>query len=151
MRDLADKVAWITGGGTGIGEAGAIALAEAGMNVVLSGDQEEPLRAVADAIGERAWVKPLDVTDKDAVNQVASDLLERYGRCDVVVNSAGLNPRERHWHQVTLDDYDLVIRVVLNGVFYTSKAVLPTMIEQQDGLIINISSWSGKYTTVLTG
>ncbi len=151
MRDLTDKVAWITGAGTGIGEAGTIALAEAGMNVVLSGRREEPLRAVADAIGERAWVKPLDVADKDAVNQVASDLLERYGRCDVMVNSAGLNPRKRHWHQVTLDDYDLVIRVVLNGAFYTSKAVLPTMIEQQDGLIINISSWSGKYTTVLTG
>ncbi|MCP4211005.1 MAG: SDR family NAD(P)-dependent oxidoreductase, partial [Halieaceae bacterium] len=92
-----------------------------------------------------------DVADKDAVNQVASDLLERYGRCDVVVNSAGLNPRKRHWHHVTLDDWDLVIRVVLDGAFYCSKAVLPTMIEQQDGLIINISSWSGKYTTVLTG
>ncbi len=50
------------------------------MNVVLSGRREEPLRAVADAIGERAWVRPLDVADKDAVNQVASDLLERYGR-----------------------------------------------------------------------
>jgi len=151
MRDLTDKVAWVIGGGSGIGEAVAISLAETGMNVVLSGDQEEPLRAVADAIGERAWVKPLDIADKDAVNQVASDLLERYGRCDVMVNNAGLNVLNRHWHHVTLDDYDLVIRVVLDGAFYCSKAVLPTMIEQQDGLIINISSWSGKYTTVLTG
>ncbi|MCP4128008.1 MAG: SDR family NAD(P)-dependent oxidoreductase, partial [Gammaproteobacteria bacterium] len=151
MRDLTDKVAWITGGGTGIGEAGAIALAEAGMNVVLSGRREEPLRAVADAIGERAWVKPLDVADKDAVNQVASDLLERYGRCDVMVNNAGLNVLNRHWHHVTLDDYDLVIRVVLDGAFYCSKAVLPTMIEQQDGLIINVSSWAGKYTNMMTG
>ncbi len=151
MRDLTDKVAWITGAGTGIGEAGTIALAKAGMNVVLSGRREEPLRAVADAIGERAWVKPLDIVDKDAVSQVASDVLERYGRCDVMVNNAGLNVLNRHWHHVTLDDYDSVIRVVLDGAFYCSKAVLPTMIKQQDGLIINISSWAGKYPTMMTG
>ena len=151
MRDLTDKVAWITGAGTGIGEAGAIALAEAGMHVVLSGRRTEPLTAVAAVIGERAWVQPLDVADKAAVQQVADALLERYGRCDVLVNSAGLNARNRNWHNVTLDDWDQVIRIDLDGAFYCAKAVLPTMIEQQDGLIINISSWAGRFTSMVTG
>lgn len=152
MQDLTNKVAWITGAGTGIGEAAAKALAAANVNVVLSGRRPEPLQAVADSIGERAWIQPLDVSDKPAVKQVAESLLERYGRCDILVNSAGLNvASDRHWHNVDLEGWDQVIDVDLNGAFYCVKAVLPTMISQQDGLIINISSWAGKYTSVLTG
>jgi len=151
MRNLTDKVAWITGAGTGIGEAAAKALAAANMHVVLSGRREEPLRAVADAIGERAWVQPLDVADKDAVKSVADALLTRYDRCDVLVNSAGLNVNKRNWHNVSLDDWDQVIRIDLDGAFYCAKAVLPTMIAQVDGLIINISSWAGRFTSVVTG
>ncbi len=151
LRDLTDKVAWITGAGTEIGEAGARALAEAGMHVVLSGRRAEPLHAVANVIGDRAWVQPLDVADKAAVKRVADDLLSRYNRCDVLVNSAGLNAHKRNWHNVSLDDWDRVIRIDLDGAFYCSKAVLPTMIEQQDGLIINISSWAGRFTSIVTG
>lgn len=151
QRDLTDKVAWITGAGTGIGEAGAKALAAAGMHVILSGRREAPLRAVAEAIGERASVQPLDVADKLAVKQVADDLLAQFGRCDVLVNSAGLNTHKRNWHNVSLEDWDQVIRIDLDGAFYCSKAVLPTMIAQQDGLIINISSWAGRFTSILTG
>ena len=69
----------------------------------------------------------------------------------MLVNSAGLNARNRNWHNVTLEDWDRVIRVDLDGSFYCSKAVLPTMVAQRDGLIINVSSWAGKYTGILTG
>lgn len=152
MRDLTDKVAWITGAGTGIGEAGAKSMAALGMNVVLSGRRPEPLKAVADAIGARALVEPLDVVDKDTVNQVAANIIERFGRCDVLVNSAGLNAsKDRHWHNFKLEGWDQVIDVDLNGAFYCTKAVLPAMMEQKEGLIINISSWAGKYTSMLTG
>ena len=152
MRDLTDKVAWITGAGTGIGEAGAKSMAALGMHVVLSGRRPEPLKAVADAIGARALVEPLDVVDKDAVNQVAAKIIERFGRCDVLVNSAGLNAsKDRHWHNFKLEGWDQVIDVDLNGAFYCTKAVLPAMMEQKEGLIINISSWAGKYTSMLTG
>jgi NAD(P)-dependent dehydrogenase (short-subunit alcohol dehydrogenase family) len=89
--------------------------------------------------------------DKDAVARVAADTLKRFGRIDVLVNSAGLNARNRNWHNVTLEDWDRVIRVDLDGAFYCAKAVLPAMVEQRDGLIINISSWAGKYTGILTG
>lgn len=152
MRNLNDKVAWITGAGTGIGEAGAKSLAALGMNVVLSGRRLEPLQAVADAIGERASIQQLDVIDKEAVSRVAGEVIERFGRCDVLVNSAGLNAsKDRHWHNFKLDGWDQVIDVDLNGAFYCIKAVLPTMMEQKEGLVINISSWAGKYTSMLTG
>ena len=79
MRDLTGKVAWITGAGTGIGEAGAKSLAALGMNIVLSGRRPDPLKAVADAIGECAVVEPLDVTDKARVDSVATGILDRFG------------------------------------------------------------------------
>lgn len=151
MRNLNDKVAWITGAGTGIGAAAARALVHAGMRVVLSGRRREPLEALAAELGTATLPRPLDVADKHAVAALAAEIVERFGRIDVLVNSAGLNARNRNWHNVTLDDWDRVIRVDLDGAFYCSKAVLPTMIAQHDGLIVNVSSWAGKYTGILTG
>ncbi len=151
MRNLEGKVAWITGAGTGIGEAGALALARAGMQVVLSGRRREPLEATASAIGPAASVEVLDVSDRESVSQVAESIIDRHKRIDVLVNSAGINVKERNWHNVTLDDWDRVIRIDLDGAFYCCKAVLPAMIEQGDGLIINISSWAGRYVSVVTG
>ena len=151
MRELTGKVAWITGAGCGIGEAGAIELARAGMQVVLSGRRTDVANDVAGRIGAAAIVEPLDVADKDAVQTVAHRILDRFGRIDVLVNSAGLNVKQRNWHHITLEDWDKVIRVDLDGAFYCSKAVLPKMIEQRDGLIINISSWAGRFVSIVTG
>ncbi len=151
MQKLNDKVAWITGAGTGIGAAAARALVHEGMHVVLSGRRREPLESLAAELGSAALARPLDVADKAAVVALAVEVVERFKRIDVLVNSAGLNVRNRNWHNVTLEDWDRVIRVDLDGSFYCSKAVLPTMVAQRDGLIINVSSWAGKYTGVLTG
>jgi NADP-dependent 3-hydroxy acid dehydrogenase YdfG len=151
VRNLDGKVAWLTGAGSGIGEAGAIALAEAGMHVVLSGRRLDALEAVAGRIGPRAHIEVLDVADKDAVATVAARILERFGRIDVLVNSAGINVRNRNWHDITQDDWDRVIRIDLDGAFYCAKAVLPAMIENRDGLIVNISSWAGRYVSIVTG
>ena len=151
MRNLEGKVAWITGAGTGIGEAGAIALADAGMHVVLSGRRTEPLETTASAIGQAASVEALDVSDRQSVDQVFKRIMDRHGRIDVLVNSAGINVKDRNWHNVTLDDWDRIIRIDLDGAFYCCKAVLPSMIEQGDGLIINISSWAGRFVSVVTG
>lgn len=151
MRSLKGKVAWVTGAGTGIGAAGAIALADAGMQVVLSGRRAEPLTAVAERIGSSASVEVLDVSDKQAVAEVAGRIIARHKRLDVLVNSAGINVKARNWHNVSLEDWDRVIRIDLDGAFYCTKAVLPTMIEQGDGLIINISSWAGRFVSVVTG
>ncbi len=151
MRELTDKVAWVTGAGTGIGEGGAVALAEAGMHVVLSGRRVEVLEKVASRIGDRASVEVLDVSDRDAVAAVVGRVIDRHGRIDVLVNSAGINVKERNWHNLSLDDWDKVIRIDLDGAFYCAKAVLPSMIDNEDGLIINISSWAGRFVSMVTG
>jgi NADP-dependent 3-hydroxy acid dehydrogenase YdfG len=151
MRELTNKVAWITGAGTGIGEGAARALSACGMRLVLSGRRTAELERVAAGLSGEVLIAPLDVADKVAVNRVSDALLERFGRIDVLVNSAGLNARKRHWHHLSLDDWDRVIRVDLDGAFYCVKAVLPTMVAQKDGLIVNVSSWAGKYPSMLTG
>lgn len=151
MRDVTGRVAWITGAGTGIGEAAALALAEAGMTVVLSGRRQDKLEAVAGRIGGRAEVAVLDVADKAAVAEVAGGILDRHGRIDVLVSSAGVNVPGRHWHQLDTDDWDRVIRIDLDGAFYCAHAVLPAMIEQGDGLIVNVSSWAGNHVSMVTG
>ncbi|MGD8416914.1 MAG: SDR family oxidoreductase [Pseudomonadales bacterium] len=151
MRSLQGKTAWITGAGTGIGEAGARALAAAGMHVVLSGRRIEPLNAVAKDLGDAASVEVLDVSDRNAVAAVAGRILDRHGSVDVLVNSAGINVKSRNWHNVSLDDWERIIRIDLDGAFYCIKTVLPAMIEQGDGLIINVSSWAGRHVSVVTG
>lgn len=151
MRDLQNKVAWITGAGTGIGEAAAYALADAGMKVILSGRRAEKLNQVADKIGSNASVAILDVSDQQSVSSVATSIIRDFGRIDVLVNSAGINVKERNWHNLSIDDWNQVIRIDLDGAFYCAKAVLPVMIEQHDGLIINVSSWAGRFVSVVTG
>ena len=151
MRDISDKVAWITGAGTGIGEGGAVALAEAGVKVVLSGRRQDKLEDVAGRCGPNALIEVLDVSDKEAVFEVADRIVKDYGKIDILVASAGINMKKRNWHNVSLEDWDSVIRIDLDGAFYCCKAVLPSMKEQGDGLIINISSWAGKHVGIVTG
>lgn len=151
LRKLEQKVAWVTGAGTGIGEAGAIALAQVGMHVILSGRRQEKLVEVAAQCGGSTSIEVLDVADRAAVADVAARIIKDHGRIDVLVASAGINVKERNWHNVSLDDWDSVIRIDLDGAFYCCKAVLPTMKEQGEGLIINISSWAGKHVSVVTG
>ncbi len=150
MRDLNGKVAWITGAGSGIGRAAARALAGAGVTVVLSGRRAEPLDETAQAItaaGGAASVQPLDVLDAEAVRAVAA----RIGAVDILVNNAGLNVAKRHWEDISEEAFDHVIGVNLNGAFYCARAVLPAMRAQGDGLIVNISSWAGRYDSTITG
>ena len=151
LQNLAGQIAWITGAGTGIGEGAARSLAAAGMKVVLSGRRRDKLEAVAKDLGSQAQVIELDVADRASVSRVASEIVNTHGRLDVLVASAGINVKERNWHNVSLDDWDRVIRIDLDGAFYCCKAVLPQMIEQGGGLIINISSWAGKHVSVVTG
>lgn len=151
MRNVVGKIAWITGAGTGIGEAGAIKLAADGMKVILSGRRLDKLEAVAEKIGANASIEQLDVSDRDAVTDVVSRILLQHGSIDVLVSSAGINVKARNWHNLSLDDWDRVIRIDLDGAFYCTKAVLPSMIKNKDGLIINISSWAGRFVSVITG
>lgn len=154
MAGLNGKVAWITGAGSGIGLAGARALAQAGAHVVLSGRRAEPLdAAVAEikAAGGGAEAAALDVADSAAVERVAKDILGRHGRVDILVNSAGLNLPQRRWADMGTAGWDQVIDINLNGTRYCITAVLPAMRAQKDGLVINVSSWAGRFVSGLTG
>ena len=154
MTPQTEKVAWITGAGTGIGEGSARALAKTGVKVALSGRREDVLRGVADDIikdGGTAQVYPLDVADPDAVSATVAAISKKFGRIDILVHSAGLNRPKRAWSDTDVESWQAVLRVNLDGAFYCCSAVMPIMREQQDGLIITISSWAGRHTSRVAG
>jgi NAD(P)-dependent dehydrogenase (short-subunit alcohol dehydrogenase family) len=152
---LSGKVAWITGGGSGIGLAGALELAKAGAHGVISG---RTAGTNASALSElkksgSAEATLLDVADTKAVNAVAADIEKRHGRIDILVTSAGTNiaGNARNFKNMTQEGWDDVVAINLNGLFYCCHAVIPGMRKRKDGLIINISSWAGRYASSLTG
>lgn len=154
LETLQNRVAWVTGAGTGIGQAGAAALAGCGARVVLSGRKRESLKETADMIaktGGESVIEVLDVSDKEAVDAVANRIIERYGRLDILVNNAGTNVTERYWSVVKPELWDQVISVDLSGAFYCARSALPIMRLQKDGLILNISSWAGHFYSLITG
>jgi NADP-dependent 3-hydroxy acid dehydrogenase YdfG len=142
-------VAWITGGGSGIGLAGAIELAKAGAKVVISGRSAATLREAAKKCD--AETIALDVSSKEEVQKAARELLKRHGAIDILVNSAGINMPQRNFRNVSVDGWDQIVAVNLSGIFYCVHAVLPSMREKKDGLIINVSSWAGRHPSTLTG
>ena len=150
---LKGKVAWITGGGSGIGLAGALELARAGAHVVISGRNAETNASALKQVQVEgsAEVLPLEVSDKQAVLKAARDILERHARIDILINSAGTNLAKRFWNNVEVDGWDEVVAVNLCGLFYCCHSVLPAMRAQQDGLVINISSWAARFPTKVTG
>jgi NADP-dependent 3-hydroxy acid dehydrogenase YdfG len=154
MSSLSGKVAWITGAGSGIGEAGAVALAGAGATVVLTGRTEEALARVAGRIaaaGGTAQVELGDVTDAKRVNAIAATIRDKLGRLDIVVNNAGNNLRERHWADLTPERIDLILNANLTSAFYVAAAALPIMRAQKDGVLIHTASWAGRFVSLLTG
>jgi NAD(P)-dependent dehydrogenase (short-subunit alcohol dehydrogenase family) len=153
--ELKGKVAWITGGGSGIGLAGAEELVKAGARVVISGRTEKTNREAEKklkALGDAESVQ-LEVSDKKAVFAAAADIEKRHGRIDILVTSAGTNISgpKRNFKSMSAEGWDDVVAINLNGLFYCCLAVIPGMRARKDGLIINISSWAGRYASVLTG
>src|SRR5689334_16358623 len=104
MPQLSGKVAWVTGAGSGIGEAAALALAGEGATVVLTGRRVGPLEEVAERIhdaGGEAYPQPADLMDAKQVQAVGEFIGNRFGRLDILVNNAGLNITDRHWDKLT--------------------------------------------------
>lgn len=151
--ELKGKVAWITGGGSGIGLAGARALSGAGAHVVVSGRSAETLKKAEKELREAGSGEAiaLDVADQKEVARAAAAIHKRLGRIDILVNSAGINVPKRSFQNVSVEGWDQVVAINLSGMFYCCHAVLPGMRSRKDGLIINISSWAGRYASALTG
>jgi len=153
MTNLNGGIAWVTGAGTGIGEAGALALARDGMTVVLTGRRKEPLEDVAKRIaaaGGKAQVEIADVADAKAVRRVADAIAAAFGRLDVVVNNAGLNISERRWAKLKPEGIEAVIGANLTGAFLVVQAALPLM-RAKGGVMIHTSSWAGRFVSAITG
>jgi NADP-dependent 3-hydroxy acid dehydrogenase YdfG len=148
------RVAWVTGGGSGIGQAGAEALAADGWTVVISGRRRQMLDEVVKGISDKGGqveALAVDVSQAQDVINIAEQIVARHGRIDLLVNSAGLNIPRRSWKDVEIEGWDRVVDVDLNGTMYCMRAVLPAMRAQKDGCIINVSSWAGRIVSKITG
>ena len=154
LGKLAEKIAWVTGAGSGIGEAAAIALAAEGASVVLTGRRAETLQRVAERIaagGGSAKVEPGDLMRAETVERIAESIGRRFGRLDILVNNAGLNIAEREWSRMRPSGVDEVIQADLNAAFYCALAVLPMMRARKDGLLIHTASFAGRFVGPLSG
>jgi NAD(P)-dependent dehydrogenase (short-subunit alcohol dehydrogenase family) len=148
---LAGKLAWVTGAGSGIGEAAAMALAQEGATVVLTGRTRAKLDAVAAVIGDAAHVQAGDLTVAAQVEAIAAGIIGQFGRIDILVNNAGLNIPDRHWSSLTPSGVDEVISANLNSAFYCVTAVLPVMRRQGGGVLIHTASLAGRFISMLGG
>jgi NADP-dependent 3-hydroxy acid dehydrogenase YdfG len=155
MTSKGKRIAWVTGGGSGIGLAGAEALAADGWTVAISGRRLDVLADAAKRIGDRTSGKvdvfPVDVARADDVHAVAQSILAKHGQIDLLVNNAGLNVPKRSWKQLEIAGWDQIVEVNLSGVLYAIHAVLPAMRERKSGSIINIASWAGRIVSQMTG
>ena len=148
---LKGKVTLITGGAAGIGKATAQRFVEAGATVVICDVNQEAGEATVQELGPNVHFYKVDVTDRQAVQSWVDDVVEKYGRVDVLVNNAGIL-RDNQLvkikdgelvKQMPEADFDLVIAVNLKGVFNCTQAVAPYMIRQGGGVILNASSVVG--------
>ena len=152
MQELKGKIALITGGSRGIGKAIALALAEEGVNVAITGRNEEKLKAVVQEIeqkGVKSAYAVFDITSKTEVYGALEKLQKDFGKIDVLVNNAGvaafggiLEMEDEKWEEI--------VKTNLFGAYYVVKAVVPSMVERKTGDIINISSTAGLKGNAMT-
>jgi 3-oxoacyl-[acyl-carrier protein] reductase len=141
--DLSDQVALVTGASRGLGAATASSLHRAGAAVAINyfPDAEGRCRAdalaLADELGERAWCVPADVTDAAAVDAMVAQIVERFGRLDLVINNAGIL-RDRTLKKMSRDEWQAVIDTNLTGVFNVCKAAASVL--EDGGRIVNLAS-----------
>ncbi|MBL6848433.1 MAG: SDR family oxidoreductase [Alphaproteobacteria bacterium] len=150
-RNLEDKVVWITGAGSGIGQNAAVTLSKLGMKVILSGRNVKNLQETALKCENNPIIKKLDIADKNQVKSVAHEIKMEFMHIDILINCAGINIENRDWDNINENEWDDVFQTNINGLFYCCKSAIPMMKERQDGLIINISSWSGNHVSLLSG
>lgn len=149
----ANKIALVTGAGTGIGKAAAVALAEAGFTVVLAGRRLEPLEAVAAELGGKGHPIAADVADPASVAALFKATAERFGRLDVLFNNAGGWSPATPIEDIPFEDWQRVVNVNLTGVFLCTQAAIRLMKAQdpKGGRIINNGSISAHAPRPLTG
>lgn len=143
---LQNKVAIITGAGKGIGRATALALAEEGVSLGLIARTETDLQKVAEEVAKydvRVAIATADVSDYTQVEKAVEKLYGELGTFDILINNAGM-AKFGSFLELPVEEWEQIVKVNLFGMYYVTRAVLPKMIEQKSGDIINISSTAGE-------
>lgn len=147
MKKLLNKTVLITGATSGIGKAAAYALAEQGANVILSGRRKERLEEAAAELSEKHGVKihtlPLDVRNYNDVESTINELPDEWKKIDILINNAGLSRGLNKIQDGVLDDWEEMIDTNVKGLLYVSRCVIPIMVENGSGHVINIGSIAG--------
>ncbi|ANP45139.1 SDR family NAD(P)-dependent oxidoreductase [Candidatus Viadribacter manganicus] len=154
MTRFAGKVAVVTGGGTGIGRATCLTLANEGADIVVVSNvaaQAETVAREVASLGRTGVAKVVDVTDIEAVNALARDVDAQFGRADILVTCAGVMGARKLLTQTSAEEWRDTLEVNLNATFYCIKAFLPGMLARDVGRIITLSSASGKLPAALNG
>jgi len=146
MNRLKGKVIIMTGGALGIGAAGCRQLAAEGAAVAITDILDDEGKKLKDEIvndGGRAAFWHLDISDEKEVSEVFFEIKEEFGKIDVLVNNAGISGVNKPTHEISLEEWQKVISINLNGVFLCTKQVIPYLRENGEGNIINLSSIYG--------
>lgn len=144
--DFSDRTAFITGAGSGLGRATALAFAEAGANVALVGIDTGPLETVAHEVEQRgagAIAIGCDVADEGQVAAAVSRCVEAFGRLDFAFNNAGVEPTGLALADIPADTWQRNLSINLSGVFYCMKHQIPEMLNCGGGSVVNTSSGAG--------
>lgn len=152
MESLKGKVALVTGAGKGIGRAVAFALAQEGVSVGLIARTQADLEAVSQELinlGVRSSFAVADISDLPAVNNAVNKIVAELGPIDILINNAGTGKFGK-FLELEPSEWENQVKVNLFGVYYTTRAILPSMIERQSGDIVNISSTAGLKGAPLT-
>ncbi|HIW35135.1 MAG TPA: 3-ketoacyl-ACP reductase [Candidatus Paenibacillus intestinavium] len=152
MQAITGKVALITGAGRGIGRATAIAFAQEGVHVGLVGRTLENLQQVAKELEQydvKVAIAAANVADLDSITSAVQSIRDELGAIDILVNNAGIS-KFGGFMDLTPAEWTNIIDVNVKGVYYTTRAVLPEMIERNSGDIINISSTAGQRGAPIT-
>lgn len=145
MIDLKGKKAIVTGGGRGLGKAVALALAAEGVNIAITGRNEDRLKAAAEEIkklGVEAVYAVYDAADEKATNEGIKTLATQLGGVDILINNAGIGDFGT-LEEMSSETWKKVIDINLFGVYYAAKAVYPYMKEKNEGDIVNVASTAG--------
>lgn len=154
MMELQNKVAIITGSARGIGEGIAVCLAREGATVVINSRKEKDCQETVkkiEAAGGTAIAIAADVAKEDQVTAMVAETVRQLGRVDILVNNAGIESAPTLLKDISEDTWDRVMSVNVKGVFFCCKAVIPQMMAQGKGKIINISSVAGVRMTFFGG
>ena len=146
--DFKGKTALVTGAAVGVGRATAITFAEHGANVIIV-DMDEALlertKKDVEALGVKVLSYVCDVSDEESVNKVTKDALEKFGKIEILVNNAGIFREHGEFMDIPISTWEKYIGVNVMGVVYFTKALLPQMIENSYGKIVNVGSVAGVY------